>query len=321
MRQPTGVYDTFWHFAAERQAVFWRRFRGQPPPWTDDPILRCYRFTNCYRAVDRTSQFLIRRVIDAGRQEPTELFFRTVLFKLFNRISTWQALEARLGQPMVSSFSVRSYAAALDDIRRTQPIYSAAYIMPTDRSGRSKHVVHLDLLRRMIDDRVPAKLQRAMSMADAYRILRAYPLLGDFLAFQYLIDLNYSRLLDFSEMDFVVAGPGAKEGIARCFVLDRATSFAEIIRRVAERQDDEFEQRRLRFEKLGGRSLQLVDIQNIFCEVAKYARLAHRNSLRTGQRHRLKRKYEPSSEKMEYWFPPKWGINDRVNRQKEDRRQ
>ena len=38
-----------------------------------------------------------------------------------------------------------------------------------------------------------------------------------FLAYQYLIDLNYAAGLGFSEMDFVVPGPGARDGIRKCF--------------------------------------------------------------------------------------------------------
>ena len=48
--------------------------------------------------------------------------------------------------------------------------------------------------------------------------------MGDFLAFQLLIDLNYSNLTDFSEMDFVVAGPGARDGIRKCSGDDHAGS-------------------------------------------------------------------------------------------------
>ena len=38
--KPTPVYNTYWRFAAERQAVFFRRFERRPPPWTHDPVLR-----------------------------------------------------------------------------------------------------------------------------------------------------------------------------------------------------------------------------------------------------------------------------------------
>jgi hypothetical protein len=96
---PTVVFDTYWRFAAERLAMFYRRYSNPSGPWTSDPILRTYRFTNSYRAADRVSQYLIREV-QAGTDRPKtpqEVFFRTMLFKIFNRIDTWEALEKQLG--------------------------------------------------------------------------------------------------------------------------------------------------------------------------------------------------------------------------------
>jgi hypothetical protein len=50
------VYESYWRFAAERQAVFFRRARGETRPWTDNPVLAIFKFTNAYRASDRVSQ-------------------------------------------------------------------------------------------------------------------------------------------------------------------------------------------------------------------------------------------------------------------------
>ena len=63
-KEPTaGVgFDYFWRYAAERQQIYLRRQAGQSAPWTDDPVLSAYRFTNVYRATDRVSQYLISRV-------------------------------------------------------------------------------------------------------------------------------------------------------------------------------------------------------------------------------------------------------------------
>ena len=86
----TPVFDTYWRFAAERQAILSRRLTDPIGPWTDDTILRAYRFTNPYRAADRVSQYLIREVQYRSdrSQSPPEVFFRTLLFKIFNRIET-----------------------------------------------------------------------------------------------------------------------------------------------------------------------------------------------------------------------------------------
>src|SRR3954447_13486696 len=69
----TPVFDTYWRFAARRQQVYESRLAGIPGPWTSDPVLRNHRFTNCFRAADRVSQFLIRDVVYTGSQRPDEL--------------------------------------------------------------------------------------------------------------------------------------------------------------------------------------------------------------------------------------------------------
>jgi len=47
--QKTKLYDEYWKFATERQSVFYRRnILKQYEPWTKDPILQEYKFTNAY---------------------------------------------------------------------------------------------------------------------------------------------------------------------------------------------------------------------------------------------------------------------------------
>jgi hypothetical protein len=101
-------------------------------------------------------------------------------------------------------------------------------------------------------------------MADAFQVLRSYPGLGDFLAYQLIIDINYSTLINFDEMDFVVPGPGAKDGIYKCFGPGSLGSDAKIIRYMSDTQEPHFARLGLNFSDLNGRRLQLVDCQNLF---------------------------------------------------------
>jgi hypothetical protein len=315
--RPTKVYDTFWKFAVERQEIFFRRIRGEPPPWTKDAILTEHKFTNAYRASDRASQHLIRNVVYRGDQSPREVFFRCMLFKIFNRISTWKLLEAAVGEVRYSTYSFRRY----DDIlkramQRGERIFSAAYIMPSHAAGfneAAKHRNYLTLLEKMIKDDVPSQLRDAKSMASAFELLRSYPLMGNFLAYQFVTDLNYSNLLNFSEMDFVVAGPGAKDGISKCFTAASELVEADLIRFVVDRQTEEFDRLGLNFRSLCGRPLQLIDCQNLFCEVSKYARLAHPEIPGISGRTRIKQKFTRNPDLIHYWFPPKWGLNDLIS--------
>lgn len=155
---------------------------------------------------------------------------------------------------------------------------------------------------------MPSRLRDSSSMREAFSILRTFPSIGDFLAFQFLIDLNYSTLLNFDEMEFVVAGPGARDGIRKCFGPNAKGIESQVIRYMADTQDEHFARLDLKFEGLRGRKLQLIDCQNLFCETDKYARVAHPEVSGISGRTRIKQKFRPSMQPLTASFPPKWGI-------------
>jgi hypothetical protein len=306
----TPVFDTYWRFAIKRQELFLKRVRGEAPPWTDDPIIASHRFTNVYRASDRVSQYLIRHVLYEGDAKPEEIFLRTMLFKLFNKVGTWERLRDRVGAVTCRSFDVARYERALNEIfDGGETLYSAAYIMPSPAFGAvRKHANHLRLVDHMLRDGAPTKIQRAGSLEEVFTILRGYPSLGDFLAYQLAIDLNYSEMIDFLEKDFVVAGPGAKDGIRKCFADTAGLSEAEVIGEVCAMADDEFRRLDLRFQRLGDRPLQLIDCQNLFCEVDKYARVAHPEFVGRTGRTKIKQRYKPNATPLPQKYPPKWNV-------------
>jgi 5-hmdU DNA kinase-like protein len=309
--RPTPVLDTYWRFAAERQQVYLARVRGDAAPWTTDPIIVRHRFTNCYRATDRVSQYLIGQVIYRGSQDPDEVLFRILLFKLFNRISTWELLCSAFGEPTWAGFCLERYDRVLAEaLGRGEAIYSAAYIVSPPRLGaRRKHTNHLLLVRRMLRDGLVSRLQASESMEHAFRALRCYPSLGDFLAYQLLIDINYSMIIDFDEMDFVVAGPGARDGLRKCFGAAARGIEAELIRYLTNTQEQHFARLGLRFPGLNGRRLHLIDCQNLSCEVDKYARVAHPKIAGYSGRTRIKQRFQPDDHPVTSWLPPKWRIS------------
>jgi len=317
---PSPAYDTYWKFTVERQRVFVEKVTGNCDFQTEDLIIAKHKFTNCYRASDRVSQYLIKNVIYSGSQKPAEIFFRILLFKTFNKIETWELLLKEFGEITCSEFSFNRYRKPLDKaMGRGQRIYSAAYIMTSGKSRFGydrKHQNHLKLIELMISDEVYQKIQYAKSMQEVFELLCTYPTIGDFLAFQYAIDINYSTITNFSEMDFVVAGPGAKDGIAKCFLDKGGLNDAEIIKFMADRQEEEFKRLGLDFKNLWGRQLQLIDCQNLFCEVGKYSRIAHPEILGPSGRTRIKQIYKPNHKPIELFYPPKWGINKKIRQGK-----
>jgi hypothetical protein len=312
----TEVFDTYWRFAAERQSIFFKRFRSESQPWTEDNILMTFKFTNAYRASDRVSQYLIKHVIYEGDQEPCELLFRILLFKTFNKIETWNLLTKNLGVISWKEYNYRDYDQILSKSHQEKrTIYSSAYIMPA--GGHSfgydlKHRNHLRLIEKMLRENLSKRITKAKSMQEVFEILRSYPMIGDFLAYQYAIDINYSDLTDFSEMTFVMPGPGAKDGIRKCFCDFGGLNEVDLIRLMADRQEDEFTRLGLQYQTLWGRPLQLIDCQNLFCEVDKYARIAHPTIKGISGRSRIKQKFRPKEDHIDFFYPPKWNLNDKI---------
>ena len=303
--EPTLVFESYWKFIAERFAIYLARLKGEPPPWTADPILSRYKFTNVFRATDRVSQEGIRistGAISASSIE--EQFFRIFLFKLFNKIETWQALnEALVAEPQLANFDLDRYDEIFQGLRRKKvKIYSSAYMMPCPADYAvegitCKHQMHLHMIWDMIAAEIPRRLKEVGDLEGAYRILRQVRMLGPFLAYQLLIDINYGPHLGYSENEFIVAGPGAEEGIGKCFRNPGKLPEAKIIALVTLYANDlSCMVTGKPAPRLFGRPLQLIDIQNCFCEIAKYARVAHPefNTDRT----RIKTTYTPS------WFRP-----------------
>ncbi|EHQ43933.1 nucleotide kinase domain-containing protein [Myroides odoratus] len=308
------VFDTYWKFATKRQEVFFNKINNIIP-LTEDPILDRHRFTNVYRASDRVSQYLIRNVIykEGTTYTQNDLLFRILLFKIFNKISTWELLETHFGDITLNNFDSQLYSRLLTEAKEAKEvIYSGAYIMTSGKSifGHTfKHENHLELLRKYVQNgKLLSCIENARNMEEVYKALLETPTFGSFLAYQYTIDINYSELTNFSEMDFVKAGPGAKDGIRKCFYDYGDYTFEDIIMYMCDIQEQQFEIQNLDFKTLGGRKLQLIDCQNLFCEVDKYSRVAHPDINGLSNRTRIKQIYKPDNSHIDYFFPPKWNI-------------
>lgn len=307
------VHRAYWYLAAERQRIFERRLAGLPSPWTDNEILRAYKFTNPWRASDRVSQFLIGDVIyGAANMQRDDMLVRIVLFRLFSRPATWRALEAELGPITCATLHDARLPALLKELRAQGPIYTGAFILCASKAyGHDrKHLNHLALVADMLDRGLTRAIGAARSLREIYEALLAFPLIGPFMAYQLAIDINYSELASFDEDDFTVPGPGAERGIRKVYPEATRKQMPEIIGRMVDEQEQACAAHGIEPPTLFGRRLHAIDCQNLFCELDKYARIAF-PEIRSN-RTRIKATFTPFPEPLRLFYPPKWGLNERV---------
>ena len=311
MKKRQEVYDLYWYFACERQSIFWKKLNGDKLPWTNDEILQEYKFCNSYRVNDRVSQYLLRNVIYNGKKYSNDdIIFRIILFKLFNKESTWELLLNNFGDVTLKTFSMKKYSEVLENaISNGVKIYNDAYISCANKAFGydRKHDNHLALLNKMfIEDKMQHKILECKTMQEAFDIIKSYPLIGNFMAYQLVTDINYSDTVNWREDEFTVAGPGSLRGIKKCFIDKGNMTNEDIIKYMYENQDKEFKRLNLDFKRIGNRPLQLIDCQNIFCELDKYLRQKMPNL--KSNRTKIKKKYTPKESKIKYIYPPKWNI-------------
>ena len=319
-RPPTPrprIYDLYWYFASERERVFEKRLAGEPGPWTDDPILQEYKFCNVFRAADRVSQYMIRDV--CYHEEPCsdeDRLFQITAFRTFSKPETWDNIRAFLGrQPTLDDLASGRFTKAIERANQLQgSIYTGAFILCANNAygQNKKYLNHVELFRHMfLADGLGKKLSAAQSLKEIFELLRGYPLMGNFMSYQTAIDLNYSTLINFDENDFTVAGPGALRGMQKVFEDLGDYEPAETIQWMVAHQDTEFARMKLRPAVLFGRKLHAIDCQGLFCETDKYCRQAA-PELVSGRK-RIKARFSETPKPINYFFPPKWGINNTVS--------
>ena len=78
-------------YMKEREAIRLRRKAGKPPPWTKDPILRDYRFTNIRREDDAVTIWITNHWKKPNADDP-HLWFSMMVARLINLPESMSAL-------------------------------------------------------------------------------------------------------------------------------------------------------------------------------------------------------------------------------------
>ena len=96
----------------------------------------------------------MRHVLYDQNWSPIDLVFRLLIFKLFNKIETWEALEKVIGSITWKNYQFRLFDRCLEKLMTAgQRVYSAAYIMPSGKTKfgyARKHQNHLKVVEAMI---------------------------------------------------------------------------------------------------------------------------------------------------------------------------
>ena len=212
----------------ERQLIWYRRYiLKQKPPWSNDPILAKFRFTNSYRELDRGTIYAIDQVLFPKNDTPERLLMRTITYRVFNKAATYDKVFRSEGY-----FETADYVPDWDRIHdlleaehKNGPVFTNAHVVATfgarsanDETKLSKVIPFLAQtygIIKSLTDRVLREPGADFQLA--HKRLQEIEHIGDFIAFEILSDLAYTNAVEWDENTWANAGPGAREGLQLLF--------------------------------------------------------------------------------------------------------
>lgn len=253
------VEERLLYWIKERWSIYQLRKSGKPKPWTDDEILRSYRFCNVRRIDDKTSQWLLNNWYTPYRDHPNVLLACVLARQLNNIDSLGEVGFPKRWNPNRVEKILNARAAA--GIKN----FSAAYMITGTLGGSKVH----QIVRKVVDPvhRNPPAINPG-SMRESVTALLPYAGFSTFMAGQVVADLRWAVSGSWVDKnDWAPVGPGSSRGL--CRYLGRPleerlnqeefnVKFADLLSRLRERVEVP--------------KMEAMDFQNCLCEWDKYER-------------------------------------------------
>ena len=268
----------FFQYIINRYTIYKKRFIEQIPyPWTDDPILLRYKFTNIFRDLDPGTQYVIKNIIPKVNSAEA-ILFDIFIYRIYNKIQTFE----RVGLQSVKNFDKEKFESILRSIKdHGEPVFTNAFtvsgyhFIDPDADKIANTCTIIDVLHSKITN-ITNKILEHTNSRFTYELLLQQKGIGKFLAYQIAIDLGYWNKDVFNESDFVVAGLGCKKGIDVLFFSKANFSYEDLIFYLCDIQNVWFNKLKvnpdLLFSDREVKNLNCMAMENCLCEISKYLR-------------------------------------------------
>ncbi|MEG0578381.1 MAG: putative DNA base hypermodification protein [Niameybacter sp.] len=300
------------YFIRERYKIHIKKdILKQPPPYTKDPVLGVYRFTNVRREHDRQTIHLIKEISTNKNLTLEEKIINTFLFRSWNNFDTFNSLGGPWKMQELTSPGLKENIRPLylklvqeDPARKwwssayNQGGTKCAWKFPAgdgysraykEEEAKKHHSWEADIPLRvfhiipwLISEKTPERLISAKDQQEAFSIIKEIRGFADFLAYQVFVDLTYIKEFPFSENEFTAAGPGCRKGLDYIFDDFDGLTYEEALfwlrdgingRNLFQRNGLTWNPDSL-FEDIPeqDRKMNVMSLENCHCELSKYMR-------------------------------------------------
>lgn len=270
----------FRHYVFERYNIHLKKdIHEYPAPWTDDPILRTYSFTNVRREHDKTTLHLLKLLEEHRHYPYHDKILNIILYRLFNKIETME----KIGWIKWTEFDEDDTRAKLMDFPEGYAYCSNAFLASGTKREMNKQYPD-EKFRPINMPKVVNKykailakggIKAAKTPMDVINTLKQVPGISNFLAYQMFVDFTYLEEFPFSENEFTIAGPGCSRGLNYLFEDRDGLTDEELLFWL--RDNCPFTQEELTQLMIDipiyDRKMNIMSLENCMCELSKYIKV------------------------------------------------
>lgn len=295
--QPVLNIENFKHlhrWITDRYAVHIKKdVQKLPAPWTDNPVIQEFRFTNVRREHDKETKWVIENVCKADMSEANK-WANLILFRMINKSETcknfmpldfenidWQKIIYYVAN------APEDYVMFTNAFKTSGVKGAAARALGHTSAFKDKEngvppvISVIQYCKTIYDnEELITDLGHCVTAQEFFSCLQRISGIAYFLAYQIFVDWTYCEESLWSENEFVVAGPGARRGLDLVFDNRDGMTYEEALFWLRDNwlvicnwlqlpwNPDEI------FVDLAteDRYMNVMSLQNCHCEISKYIR-------------------------------------------------
>lgn len=218
-----NIFRMLVYWITERSKIHIKKdIQGLPAPWSSDYVFQSTRFTNVRRELDKESKYLIQTVCENPDLEFYEKIANIFLFRMLNKKESVEGIFPVNFREKFCVERAKDWAESLPKgFKQFKKVFMVSGMMGNINliigkrgSGIESCVAYC---KHLWENQVFSYISHMNNAKQIYETINSIKGIGTFMAYQLFVDITYCPESIVSENEFVVCGPGCKEGLKLLF--------------------------------------------------------------------------------------------------------
>lgn len=286
-------FKHLYNFVVRRYLIHVRKdIKKKPAPWTKDPILQEFKFTNVRREHDRETIWVLNNIVNNPNLSYENKLMNIALYRMFNKSATLEIFGGTIDFNTFDDYAEDYVREMFQQKLKDEPKYTfftnafltcgikVALGNQKDTNDSFMPMRPIKFAEKLWREGFVDKIKACKNQKEVFNVIKSWNGLGEFLSYQIFVDFTYIPEFPFSENEFTVSGPGCIKGLKEVFKDFGGLSYDEALFWLRDNWESLMEERGYKWDadKLfvdlepHDRKMNVMSLENCHCEISKYIR-------------------------------------------------